>query len=161
MNFIKSMFNRGTNKQPPRKLYEKSGGFSYDPPSSWKIGEMPGFKYKLSFEPSDKEIVPNINVIDQAFSDGITTYVDMNIDFLEKNCINLKIIKREDFYTQDDVFGVKLISEADQGNQRLRHTTLLIGLGERMYVVTGTTLAKGGAKYDSIFAKCLETFRIH
>ncbi len=151
----------GCGGKPPRQHYEKAGAFSYDPPSGWQAVEFPGLKYRISHGPRENEFAPNINVVDEAFSGTLATYVDANLQNMEKVFVNLKVLSREDFKTQDNEAAVKVVTENDQQGRMLRQTFFFIGSGNRKYVITCTALADGGAKFDSSFAESVETFRMH
>jgi hypothetical protein len=151
----------GCGGKTPRQHYEKAGAFSYDPPSGWQVVEFPGLKYRISHGPRENEFAPNINVVDEAFSGTLAAYVDANLQNLERLFVNLKVLSREDFRTQDNEAAVKVVTENEQQGRMLRQTFFFIGSGNRKYVVTCTALADGGDKFDTAFAGSMETFRIH
>jgi hypothetical protein len=151
----------GCGSKSPRQHYEKAGGFSYDPPSGWQVVEFPGLKYRISHGPRENEFAPNINVVDEAFSGTLAAYVDANLQNLERLFVNLKVLSREDFKTQDNEAAVKIVTENEQQGRMFRQTFFFIGSGNRKYVVTCTALADGGAKFDTAFAQSVETFRMH
>lgn len=151
----------GCGGKPPRQHYEKAGAFSYDPPSGWQVVEFPGLKYRISHGPRENEFAPNINVVDEAFSGTLATYVDANLQNMEKVFVNLKVLSREDFKTQDNEAAVKVVTENEQQGRMLRQTFFFIGSGNRRYVVTCTALADGGDKFDTAFAESVKTFRMH
>jgi hypothetical protein len=151
----------GCGGKPPRQHYEKAGAFSYDPPSGWQVVEFPGLKYRISHGPREQEFSPNINVVDEAFSGTLAAYVDANLQNIERLFVNLKVLGREDFRTQDNEAAVKVVTENEQQGRMLRQTFFFIGSGNRKYVVTCTALADDGAKFDTAFAGSVETFRMH
>jgi hypothetical protein len=118
-------------------------------------------KYRISHGPRENEFAPNINVVDEAFSGTLATYVDANLQNMEKVFVNLKVLSREDFRTQDNEAAVKVVTENEQQGRMLRQTFFFIGSGNRKYVVTCTALADGGAKFDAAFAGSVGTFRMH
>jgi hypothetical protein len=156
-----SLVCAGCGSQPPRQLYETSGAFSYDPPPGWQIIDYPGVKYRLSHGSPENEFAPNINVVDEAFSGTLGAYVDANLESLERQVSNLKVLTREDFKTRDNEVAVKVVIENTQQGRNLRQTFFFLGSGNRKYVVTCTALADGGARLDAVFAKSVATFRIH
>ena len=151
----------GCGGRAPRQHYEKAGAFSYDPPSGWQVIEFPGLKYRISHGPRENEFAPNINVIDEAFSGTLAAYVDANLQNMEKLFVNMKVLSREDFKTQDNESAVKILTENEQQGRMLRQTFFFIGSGNRKYVVTCTALADGGDKFDTAFAESVKTFRMH
>jgi hypothetical protein len=118
-------------------------------------------KYRISHGPRENEFSPNINVVDEAFSGTLGTYVDANLQNMEKLFVNLKVLTREDFRTQDNEAAVKVVTENEQQGRMLRQTFFFIGSGNRKYVVTCTALADGGDKFDTAFAESVKTFRMH
>ena len=151
----------GCGGKTPRQHYEKAGAFSYDPPPGWQVIEFPGLKYRISHGPRENEFSPNITVVDEAFSGILAGYVDANLQNMEKLFVNLKVLSREDFRTQDNEVAVKVVTENEQQGRMLRQTFFFIGSGNRKYVVTCTALADGGDKFDTVFAGSAETFRMH
>jgi len=151
----------GCGGKPPRRHYEKAGGFSYDPPSRWQIAEFPGLKYRISHGPRANEFAPNINVIDEAFAGTLAAYVDLNLKNMGKVFAKMKILSREDFNTEDNQPVARILTENEQQGRMLRQTFFFIGSGKRKYVVTCTALADGGEEFDAVFSESIKTFRIH
>jgi hypothetical protein len=145
----------------PRAAYEKAGCFSYDPPQGWRVLEFGGLKYRISAGPSENEFAPNINVVDERFSGSLREYVDLNLQTLNKTFIDFKLVRREDFQTDDGLAAVRLVCEDTQQGKRLRQTFCFFGKSSRKYVVTCTAIADGGEKLDDLFAQSMKTFRIH
>ena len=106
----------GCGGKPPRQHYEKAGAFSYDPPSGWQVIEFQGLKYRICHGPRENEFAPNISVIDEAFSGALAAYVDANllnmanVQNTEEAFVNMKVLSREDFKTQDNESAVKILS---------------------------------------------------
>jgi hypothetical protein len=145
----------------PHAAYEKAGGFSYDPPQGWQVREIGGLKYRISSGPSENGFAPNINVVDEKFSGSLPEYVDLNLQTLKKTFVDFKLVKREDFQTDDGLAAVRLVCEDTQQGKRLRQTFCFFGNSNRKYVVTCTALADGGEKLDELFVQSMKTFRIH
>lgn len=145
----------------PRRHYEKTGGFSYDPPEAWQVVEFPGLKYRISHGPRQNEFAPNIVVVDEAFSGPLADYVDASLENMKKGFVGLTILKREDFQTEDAQTAVRVITEAQQQGRRLRQTYCFFGEGSRKHVASCSTLAEGGEALDGVFEKSMKTFRIH
>jgi hypothetical protein len=156
-----SLVSIGCGDKPPRQHFEKTGAFSYDPPSGWQIVELPGLKYRISHGPAEKKFAPNINVVDEVFSGELATYVDANLQNMERLFVNMKVLSREDLKTYDKESGIKIVTENEQQGRMLRQTFFFIGSGNRKYVVTCSAIADGGAKFDAAFSESLKTFRMH
>lgn len=145
----------------PRAAYEKAGEFSYDPPQGWQVVELGGLKYRVSAGPSENDFAPNINVVDERFGGSLSEYVDLNLQTLKKTFVDFKVIKREDFQTEDGLAAIRVVAEDTQQNKRLRQTFCFFGNSNRKYVATCTALAEGGEKLDDLFGQSMKTFRIH
>lgn len=158
ISFILSV---GCGSKEPRSHYEKAGAFSYDPPAGWQVSEFPGLKYKVAFGPRENEFTPNINVVDEAFPGTLAAYVEANLKNMQNFFVNLTILAREEFITFDNNTAVKLITENEQQRHRLRQTFFFIGSGKRMYVITCSSIAEDGDRFDNIFDDCVRTFRMH
>src|SRR5437870_2673979 len=91
----------GCGGKPPRGHYEKTGGFSYDPPEGWQVVQFPGLKYSISRGPTESEFASNINVVDETFSGSLAEYVDLNVENMKKMFTDFTVLKREDFQTED------------------------------------------------------------
>ena len=100
-------------------------------------------------------------MVDEAFSGTLAAYVDANLQNIERLFVNLKVLSREDFRTQDNEAAVKVVTENEQQGRMLRQTFFFIGSGNRKYVVTCTALADGGDKFDTAFSESVKTFRMH
>jgi hypothetical protein len=151
----------GCGDNAPRQHYEKAGGFSYDPPETWQVVEYPSLKYRISIGPRENEFVPNINVVDEAFSGQLVDYVDGNLENMKRVFVRLDILKREDFQTEDGQAAVRVITEMEHYGRRLRQTFYFFGKGKRKYTSTCSALAEEGEALDGIFEKSMKTFRIH
>ncbi len=159
--FACAFFLAGCSDQSPRQLYEKSGGFSYDPPAGWQIMEYPGLKYQIAHGPINSDFTPNINVVDETFSGSLVDYVEANLQALERIFPGLEVLSSEKVQTEDNQDAVMIIAENKQQGRWLRQTFFFIGPADRKYVVTCTVPAEGGDAFDPVFSECLKTFRLH
>jgi len=140
---------------------EKAGGFSFCPPKSWDMKEIPGLKYRIAFGPASDGFAPNINVVDESFSGSLSDYVKGNREALERMFKGFKNLGESEFKTDFGPKGVRLITESEQQGQKLRQTFFFFdGKGGRKLVATCSALAENGAKLDETFAASLKTFAI-
>ena len=151
----------GCDAASPRKCYEKTGGFSYNPPSGWKVAELPGMKYRISHGPAENDFTPNINFVDEAFAGTLAEYADGNVQTLKQLFPNLQILSRTELTTKDNEPVVRIIATNEVQGRMLRQTFFLTGSGDRKYAITCTALADGGDTFDTTFAESVMTFRIH
>jgi hypothetical protein len=159
--FTLTLLFAGCGGKPPHEHYEKSGGFSYDPPKGWEIVQFPGLKYRVSHGPSENQFAPNINVVDERFAGTLPEYVDLNVENMKKMFTDYTLLKREDFQTGDGQSAIRLIIEDKQQGRALRQTFCFFGNSTRKYVVTCTALAEHGDSLDGVFAESMKTFRLH
>src|SRR6266481_3355461 len=109
-----AIFLAGCGGKPPRAHYEKAGGFSYDPPQGWQIITFPGLKYRISHGPTQNGFAPNINVIDEPFRGTLAEYVDLNLVTMKKMFVDARLLKRDDFQTEDDHPATRVVFEDNQ-----------------------------------------------
>ena len=146
----------------PRKLYEKSGRFSYEPPDKWTISSMRGLKYRIASAPRKKGgFTSNINVVEESFGGSLKAYVDGYIKSMKQHFKDLKIQSREDFLTKDNQPAVKVVTANTRQGQRLRQIFYFLGTGRAKFVVTCMTHVREGARLDPLFDKSVATFRFH
>ena len=151
----------GCGGKPPRGHYEKTGGFSCDPPAGWQITQVPGLKYRISHGPTENAFAPNINVVDEIFTGTISAYVDLNLENMKKMFTDVRILKREGFQTEDGLPATRLVIEDRQQGRLLRQTFCFFSNSTRKYVATCTTPADRGERLDGLFAQSMRTFRVH
>lgn len=156
-----AVLGAGCDGKPTRGFYEKEGGFSFDPPKGWRVVPFPGLKYKIAHGPTEHEFAANINVVDEPYDGTLAAYVDLNVENIKKAFPDIKVLRREEFQTEDGQTATRLIAENKQQGRLLRQTFCLFGHSNRKYVATCTALAEGGESLDGLFAQSMGTFRVH
>jgi hypothetical protein len=130
-------------EDPPRHI-EAAGGFSFVPPQSWQVREIPGLKYKVVHGQPAAGFAPNINVVDEAFKGTLDAYVKQNVATLQRVFKKARILaEQEEFKTTAGLQGVRLMVENEQNARLLRQSFYFFAKGDTKYVVTCTTLAAG------------------
>jgi hypothetical protein len=143
------------------KHVEQAGGYSLQAPQGWQFREFPGLKYQIAFGPVAKSFSPNINVVDEAYGGSLKSYVDANLQNLEKMFMQFKLIKRAAFVTTGGLSGEKLVTTSLQGKVFLRQTFYFLpGIDGKYFVVTCSSLAEGGESQDTTFEQTMKTFEI-
>jgi hypothetical protein len=72
-----------------------------------------------------------------------------------------KKLGQSNFKTDSGVKGIRLQTESEQGNLRLRQTFFFLeGKGKTKLVVTCSALAENGQKLDAVFEDSLKTFAV-
>lgn len=145
----------------PRRLYEKAGGFSFNPPDGWEIGEMPGLKYKVARGKTEGKFTPNINVVEEAFTGPLEDYVDANIKAMKEILVKFRVLSRESLTTEDGQPLIRLVIENEQLGFLLRQNMFFTGIPSKKYIITGTAWADSGDKLDGVFLQSVKTFRFH
>ena len=145
----------------PTQIVEATGGFAYTIPQGWRSGKLQQSKYGIAFTKPVKGFAPNINVVDESFNGNIQEYVRQNLVALQKHFAQFKNLGQSAFKTTSGLNGIKLISEAEQQGNKLRQVFFFLpGKGDKKFVVTFSSLAEEGKKYDSQVEKALKTFAL-
>jgi hypothetical protein len=141
---------------------EIEGGFSYIPPSGWRVTELPGLKYKIASGIPTDDFAPNLNFVDEAFSGSLDDYVVANIAIIEELDLfkDVKVVGQEDFLTDEGTRGVKVTIEDTQHDIELYQVFYFFDSGARKFVVTYTRLADKGQANDVLVDQSVRTFRI-
>jgi hypothetical protein len=138
--------------------YERSGGFSYVPPSGWKVTDFGGLKYKVVLGQPKNGFAPNLNCMEEA-GGPVETCVDGTIATLTNAIPGWQLVRREKFVTDSGIQGAKIVSEMQQQGKRLRQSAYFLPGNGKTLVVTASALAQGGEEFDSVFDACLKSFR--
>ena len=147
--------------KPPRKLYEKEGGFSFDPPDGWEILEMPGLKYHVTRGTLVNNFAPNINVVDETFEGSLEKYFDTKMESLKAMFKSFKLLEKKKITSDDGDTALVAVTENDIFGRTVRQTYYLFENGSRKYAVICTALAEGGEEFDALFEKTAKSFRMH
>lgn len=139
--------------------FEIEGGFSYIPPSGWKVIEFPGYKYKIAAGTPIKGFAPNINIADGIYEGSMDNYVKSAILMMKQNMKKFKLVKEEPFLTKNRLKSAKIIVENEQDGRLLKQIFYLFPHKNRTYVATGTLPASVGNKLDLTLDSCMKTFR--
>jgi hypothetical protein len=142
-----------------RRHTERAGGFSFVRPEGWEVREIPGLKFEVVVGPTRDRFATNINVVDEAFKGSAEAYVRASLSTLKRQLKDLRIEKQEPFKTRSGLQGMRLITENQQDERLLRQTFYFFGNGEKVYVLTCSTLAEGGEELDPLFERAMKTFR--
>jgi hypothetical protein len=138
---------------------ETAGGFSYIPPDGWVVRTFPGLKFKVAVGPVAGGFAANLNVVDEEHKGSLEDYVKANQATLERLLAKFRLIKKDDFRGMDDLPGVRMIIENEQGGKALRQTFFFFANSNTKFVITGSTLADGGDKLDAAFENSMKSFR--
>lgn len=152
--------NQGFNSDIHGELYvERTAGFSMYIPKDWEIRDM-SQKYLMVFGPVDGDFSPNIIFGDEAYSGSLPEYIEAAVSQLSNFYADLEIIENETFTTNTGLQGmyITLLGRINDVQARQRIYLLQNKGATSVMLITGTTLAISGEKYDSLFDECVKTF---
>jgi hypothetical protein len=134
--------------------------FSYAVPEGFKVMTVPGLKYKVAAGPAKDGFAVNLNVVDESFNGTIEQYADGNERALAKFPAFRKV-SRTAFKTNSGAAGVKMVYGNTQNGTQLHQVMYLLGgKGSTKYVLTGSSLAADGKKYDADFDASAKSFTL-
>lgn len=145
----------------PRRLHERAGGFSYDPPSGWQIMSFPGQKFRISHGPRENGFAANINVVEEDFEGTLADYTELNLANIKQLFAGLTVLDRMELETDDGQPMLAIVTENQQQDRTLRQSFFFVGRGGKKFVLTCSALADGGENLDATFVKAMKTFRLH
>jgi hypothetical protein len=143
------------------RYQEQAGNFSYQPPKGWTIQEYPGAKYHIALGPTINNATPNINFVDEAFAGSLDQYVDANLNTLKQVMPNYQKVGQSDVTLDNGERAVKVVITDEQLNHKLRQIFYFTkGHAGRMVVITCTTAADLGDRFDPLFELSAKTFKL-
>jgi hypothetical protein len=142
-----------------RRHHEDAGDFSFIPPEGWVVQEMPGLKYSIAHGQPQGGFTSNLNVIDQAFPGSLESYVDGNLQGLERIMNGFSMSSREQFTTDEGKKGIRLVTESIFNGTGLEQHFYFFDTGKKMVVITCSRLAGSEPRLDAAFDACVKTFR--
>ena len=133
---------------------------SYAVPKGFEVMTLPGFKHKVAAGKPTAGFAPNLNVVEESFGGNIEQYADANEKTLAKVPTYRKA-SRTTFKTTSGAGGVKLVYGNSQKSDQLRQVMYLIpGKGNARTLLTGSSLAADGKKYDAAFDASAKSFMV-
>ena len=143
------------------RLVEETGAFSYVPPPGWRVAAVPGLKYHISYGKPAGGFAPNINVVDETAAVPLAEYARLSLKLLQQRYPGFHLLGQSSFVTRSGVQGVKIQAEATPLKQKVRQSFYLFaGHGDQKWVVTASTLASDGSKYDHMLDAAMKTFTL-
>jgi hypothetical protein len=139
--------------------YERNGGFSYCPPSGWKISKFLNSKYSIVVGPIENKFAANIDFFDEAYDGNIQSYVDEVIDLLELVLDDYVVLHRYTFITNAGLTGERVIINSTQRNSFLRQIHYFLQAPDhRHFTITCSVSDSVAEKYLSLFEDSVKTF---
>ena len=142
------------------RLSEPAGGFSYLPPAGWHIKTLPGLKYKISYAMPANGFAPNINVVDEVSAMPLDKYLQFSMVGMRKAYTSLHVLKQAPFVTASGVHGERLAVDGVVGDKHMHQVFYVFPANNRKIVVTASSLASDGGKYDAATDKSIKTFKL-
>lgn len=138
----------------------REAGFSFVPPKGWQPREMPGLKFKPVLGTPEDGFAPNINIVDEAFGGPLDTYVNANLENMQKMMPGFVNVSTEAFRSDDGLDAKKLTTESDQNNMHMRQLFYMFPGNGRYFVVTCSDLREHKGKHDTECDASAKTFRL-
>lgn len=137
------------------------GAFSFTAPPGWVVKPFPGMKYNACYAKPVGGFAPNVNVVDEAASVPLARYARANLTLLQSRYPGFHSLGQSSFTTRSGVHGVKLLATASPAGRKIRQAFYLFaGRGAQKWVVTASTPAAEGGKYDRILDASMKTFAL-
>lgn len=137
------------------------GAFSYTTPSGWIVKPFPGMKYNICYAKPVAGFAPNIVAVDEAVPLPLAAYAKANLTQLQSRYPGFHFLGQSSFTTRTGLHGVKLLAEASPAGRKVRQAFYLFaGHGSQKWIVTGSTPASEGAKYDRALDASMKSFAL-
>jgi hypothetical protein len=150
-----------TAEAEQRRHRESGGDFSFIPPEGWMVDEMPGLKYKIARGTPDRGFTNNMNFVDQDFAGPLDSYVDGNLQALEKIMNGFSMSSRDDLKTDTGERCIRLVTESIFNGTALEQRFYFFENGRKKIVLTCSRLAGSSPELDAAFDASAKTFRFH
>lgn len=136
-------------------------GFTSTAPSGWKQSTYPGAAVVYLAPRPVKAFNPNINVVVQTVPAGLTLkqYTDVSLPQLKQALPGSQVISLRPS-TLGGLSAVQLNYTATQSGLKLYFTQTYTVLGQRAYLLTGTTIQGQEAALAPVMAAFVKSFKI-
>lgn len=143
----------------PGRYIEATGGFSYFPPSGWRVAELAGLQYKIAVGPTSDDFSPNLVIVSEANTGTLAEYLTANKTAMAGVFSELEFLSEAEFLPAEGEAGIKLVFESQQNNQMLHQVVYFFDAGESKVIVTYTRLVAQGETNDALVDESMRTFR--
>lgn len=142
------------------RYVDKSFGFSIVCPEFWQATDVAGLESKLLFGPQDDNFYPNINfIIEKGINLELRQYVDANITGLPNAFPTFRLIRRNNFRTENNVAGEKILYTITSNGILIRMAQYIIPGRNGVYmIITCGSPGSAGDKYDALYDRTVGTF---
>ena len=145
--------------QTGTRVVESSGNFSWQPPMNWTVSEFPGLKYMIAFGQIEEGFAVNINIVDEAYSGTLRSYVDQSIVQLRTFLQEFRLLERADFMTNSGIIGEKVTINAYQQGFFLRQILYFIpNTDNTIFIMIGSVPENVSTNFLTIFDESIKTF---
>lgn len=135
--------------------------FSYVPPPGWKVAPFPGLKNHIVYTHPLDGLPPNVNFVNEYANIPLAQYSQVSIQQLNLHFPGFHLQSQAPFTTNAGLRGVKITVQSKPQGKVLRQVFFLLpGRGPIKYVITASTLASDGAKYDGVVNAMIKTFTV-
>jgi hypothetical protein len=141
------------------RITESAGGFSYVAPTGWTVTAYSGSNFKVAMGEKTGNFTPNINFVEEANSDSLSSYIDMNMSGLSQSIPGAVVISLEDFTTNDGLQGNKVVIEDTQNGVKMTQICYFFDSGTMKVTAFYTRLVDQGQENDASVDQSMATFR--
>ncbi len=143
------------------RVSEPTGGFSYVPPPGWHTKPFPGLKYKICYTNSLGGFAPNINILEETAAVPLDKYMQISLVGMKQAYTTFAILSQKPFVTASGIRGVRMVVNGTTGGRNMHQVFYVFpGANDRKYVVTASSLASDGNRYNAATDASMKTFRL-
>ena len=142
------------------RFYENDGGFSYCPPSGWKLMKFSDENYRVAVGPLENGVAADISFFDEEFDGDVHSYVDEIIDVMGLVLDDYVVLHRDPFTTNAGLAGERVISTSTH-KQNVFYRQIhyfLQAPKNKMFTIDCGVLDSVAEKYLSLFEDSVKTF---
>lgn len=135
------------------------GSFSYKLPDQWIAKKVFFLKYRVIYTPGAGNFPSTINIVDDKWDGTAEEYEDQNTKKLEKSVKLFRVVDSGELTTDDGLKASMTRFTCEHQKTLIRQTQYFFKNNGRIYIVTCTSEAADEAQFDSLFEKCVKTFK--
>ena len=140
---------------------DKNGGFSMYIPGDWRPVNV-GLQYLAVVAPEDNGFTPNITIVEEEYTGGISEYIDAVVTMISATGFyaDLRVLQQSSFTTNSGLQGGYVLFTARLNEITIRQKMYIIHNRSKTTImgITGSSGLANGDKYDSVFDECVRTF---
>ncbi|MDW8351722.1 MAG: hypothetical protein RML99_07405 [Anaerolineae bacterium] len=145
-------------RQTANRVVEEAGGFSYVPPTGWRVEATNLSEFKVLFGRSDGSgFTPNVNFNVSQSDAALDEFKALAIQELEAGISGFALLSESTLVTERGNDVVKLVCNSTLQRRSLRQIFYLVDFGPRKLVVTYTRLRNSQQQNDAAVEAMIKT----